>query len=85
VDVTLRYNGTEVVLPAIAALQSGLYGRCTFLFIEGEGDAQFHAQHDLSLIFHALKAEEGSLLHQRAAYFVLSAVCSAILLSWMVS
>jgi hypothetical protein len=85
VDVTLSYEGTAVALPAIAALQSGMYARSTFLFIDDEGEAESYARRDLGLIFHALAVEQNNLLHQRSACFVLSAICSLMFIGWMVS
>lgn len=85
VYVTLSYEGTAVVLPAIAALQSGMYARSTFLFIDDEGKAGSYGSRDLGVIFHALAVDQDNLLHQRSACFVLSAICSLMFIGWMVS
>lgn len=85
VDITLRYNEIQVVLPAIAVRQNHVLAHTAFVFISPSGDKQSNSEHQLDAIFRALKAEADKLRRWRVGCLVFSAMCSMLLFTWAVS
>lgn len=83
VDITLSYDDITVVLPAIAVRQNSVYRYTAFVFTDDDGNRLSHSNFYLDLIFHTLSAEVDKLRYGRLAYFMLSAVCSMLLVSWV--
>lgn len=83
VEITLNYDGLEVVLPAIAVRHSPLYARSAFMFVGVNGDHKMHPDHPLGLIIHALEAQVDRLRLGSFACLMLSALCSLAFTSWM--
>lgn len=84
VEITLNYDGLEVVLPAIAVRHCELYARSAFLITGSDDDNTWHSRLNLGLIVHALETEVERMQLGRFTCFMLSAVCSFMVTSWMI-
>lgn len=84
VDITLNYDGLEVVLPAIAVRHCQLYSRCAFLLTDLDAESNWHARLNLGLIVHALETEVDRTQVGQFTCFMLSAICSLMFTSWLI-
>tara|TARA_R110000850_G_scaffold193895_1_gene320604 strand:+ start:244 stop:840 length:597 start_codon:yes stop_codon:yes gene_type:complete len=85
VDIILRYDDIQVVLPAIAVRQNRLLGHTAFLFIDGGGDEELDSRRQLKIIFRTLKAKADKLRRWRSGYLLSSAACSILFITWIFS
>lgn len=85
VEITLSYGDIAVVLPALAVRRNAFYMQTAFLFIDEGGNVKSPTNSDLELIYRALVAKEQWLRYGRFAGFMLSAVVSMLLMSWLLS
>ncbi len=85
VEITLSYGDIAVVLPALAVRRNAFYMQTAFLFIDEGGNVKSPTNSDLELIYRALVAKEQWLRYARFAGFMLSAVVSMLLMSWLLS
>ena len=85
VDITLRYDDIEVELPAIAVRENRFLAHTAFLFVGRGGDKELDSQHQLDVIFRMLKAKADKLRRWRSVCLLLSAACSMLFVTWIVS